>query len=115
MYFGYLANCPEDRQTCIENRGTWSILNYNQQVQICQSNLKRKLQQTNPEQKLSKDDYLSVGQQAIDESIIEKCDFVWRPLCYLNDHTNKGVNKKINRKVKVAQMSGGAPYVFNHF
>ena len=29
LYFGYLANCPEDRQTCLENRGTWKTLNYN--------------------------------------------------------------------------------------
>ena len=115
LYFGYLANCPEDRLNSILNRGVWKVLNYNLQVVLCTNNLKKKLQQTVPEQRISKDEYLSVGQQAIDESIIDKCDFVWRPLRYNDDHYNKGVNKKINRRCKLGQLPTGSPYVFNHF
>jgi len=102
-FFGYNGNYPELQVKALEKRGCWKILNYSEQVSIIQKAQQRRV--NNKKKQSDKPNYINV-----DEFLIDKCNFIWRPCNYY-----EGVQKKIDRRMLKSISNDDNPLVYNHF
>ena len=73
-FFGYNGNYPYLFTNAIKARGNWKILDYDEQVQaVAKQANKRAAFGTNT------DDPDKISYVRVDEAIIDKCHFIWRP------------------------------------
>lgn len=88
-FFGYNGNYPEVLRNALVLRGNWKILHYNE---MCAIQVKCGLQKASPYSKKRQSVTASFdsGHTAslkpdliqVDELIIDRCNFIWRPVNY---------------------------------
>ena len=114
-FFGYNGNYPELLRTALSRRGCWKFLDYQE---VCDQQLSR---QTNTRRTRANRDrswtsdaeppaVQKVNYTAVDEMIIERCSFLWRP-CNFYDC----VQKKIDKRMLKHGFDEENPLVYNHF
>lgn len=91
----YNGNYPEVVRQALMVRGCWNLLIYNEVAHQCQdsrSKIQHKI--------LDEPEY-----QPVDESLIDKCHFIWRP-CNFYDSVQKKIDRRFSEQV---------PLIYNHF
>jgi hypothetical protein len=92
-FFGYSGNYPELLTSALKNRGVWKLIIYDE--------LAEKVQKKRD----GKSNY-----SGIDELIIEKCNFIWRPCNFYEQ-----VQRKIDKRMLKIRYNEENPLIYNHF
>jgi hypothetical protein len=92
-FFGYSGNYPENQINALRVRGCWKFLDYKEAVDTASGRSRGRR---------FDEDFDKPSNQMIDEAIIDKCSFVWRPVNYYDS-----VQKRIDKK--------NGSLVYNHF
>jgi hypothetical protein len=110
LFFGYNANYPENQIQAIKNRGSWKILNYQEQLALCNKSMQRRIRAKSAAYP-AEDMPERVAGREVDEHLIDKCHFIWRPSNWYEATQNKRIDRRMTKLSQAEQ----TPFVFNHF